>query len=365
MILVFSMISLSLTYALPQKTKILDGVKYIINGENPNPPKNVPTKMILTEEISVGESGTDDEVFSETIFMAVDEKEILYVIDMRLNNIKVFNASGDYTRTIAKQGQGPGELNMPTGIQITLNGELMVEEVLNRRLSFFTPEGKFLRSISTADKTSLGGLILGPEGNMVGREIVMEENKMWWVIKKYNQDLDELFTVDRVEFPNPLQGKMNPFELMIVFDIDPQGNIIYGISKEYEIKFLSPEGKHTKSITKKYKPIKITDKDKKEILNRIPETGTINLKERIEFPKNYPAFQSFTLDEKERIFVRTFQKGKEEGEYMVDIFDSEGCFISQIPLKINPVLWKNNKLYSIEESEQGLILIKRYKVHWE
>jgi hypothetical protein len=133
---------------------------------------------------------------------------------------------------------------------------------------------------------------------MVGRELVLEENKMWWAIKKFD-------------------------------------------------------------------PIKITDEDKEEILERMPETGQIDLKKRIEFPKYYPAFQNFTLDEKGRIFVRTFEKGKKEGEYIIDIFDSEGYFISQMPLKLNPVLWENNKLYATEESDEGYIIIKRCKVHWK
>ena len=359
------LILMSSFYASAQKIKTEDGVKTIINGKKPNPPKNVPTEMTLTEEISLGESGIEEEMFSENIFIAVDDKQNIYVTDMKLNNIKVFDHSGDYVRTIGKQGQGPGELNMPTGIQITPEGELMVEEVLNRRLSFFTPEGKFLRSTSTADKTSLTGLIIGPKGNMVGRELVLEENKMWWAIKKFDKDLTGLFTVDQVEFPNPLQGKINLFDLMIVFDIDQDGNIIYGISKEYEIKYLSPDGKHIKSITKKFDPTKITDEDKEEILERMPETGQINLKERIEFPKYYPAFQNFTIDEKGQIFVRTFEKGKKEGEYIIDIFDSEGYFISQMPLKLNPVLWENNKLYATEESDEGYIIIKRYEVSWE
>jgi len=364
-ILVLTLSLLNFVSAEPQKIKTEDGVKTIINGKKPNPPKNVPAEMTLTEEISIGEKGSEEEIFSENIFITVDDEENIFVTDMNLNNIKVFDRSGDYVRTIGKQGQGPGELNMPTGIQITPEGELMVEEVLNRRLSFFTPQGKFLRSTSTADKTSLTGLIIGPKGDMVGREMTMEENKLWWEVKKYDKNLNELFTVARVEFPNPLQGKINPFELMIVFDIDNDGNIIYANSKEYEIKFLSPEGKHIKSITKKYDTIKITEKDKKEMLDRIPETPGVNVKERIEFPKYYPAFQNFTLDEKGRIFVRTFQKGKQEGEYMVDIFDSEGYFIAQMPLKLNPVLWKNNKLYATEESDQGYIIIKRYKVHWK
>lgn len=363
-ILAVSFLFLGTGDAFPQKEKVIDGIKYITNPKKPNPPKGVPVHMSLTEELSIGGGEKDEEVFSESIFINVDSNGNIYVTDMKLNNIKVFDSSGVHIRTIGKEGQGPGELSMPTGIQITPDGEIMVEEVMNRRLSFFTPSGKFLKNISTADKTSLTGLIVGPEGQMVGREMVVENGKMVWAVKKYDKDLKELFTVDEVDFPNVLQGKVNPFDLMIIFDIDRDGNIIYGTTKEYEIKFIDPEGKHTKSITKKYDPIKITEKDKKEILDRIPETGTINLKERIEFPKYYPAFQNFTLDEERRIFVRTFEKGKKEGQYILDIYNPEGHLISQIPLKVNPVLWKDGKLYSTEESDQGYILIKRYDVDW-
>jgi hypothetical protein len=364
-ILVLSVLSVHSPFVLSQKAKVIDGVKYVINNKKPKPPKGALVKMTLKEEFSIGGGEKDEEVFSENIFITVDDQENIYVADMKLNNIKVFDSSGAYIRTFSKQGQGPGELNMPTGIKVTSNGDLMVEEVLNRRLSFFTPEGEFLRSTSTANKTSLTGLILGPEGTMVGRELVLEENKMVWTVKKYDPDLKEIFIVEKVDFPNPLQDKINPFELIIVFDVDKTGNIIYGTSKEYEIKFIDPDGTHTKSITKEYDPIKITEEDKKEILSRIPETGGLNLKERIEFPKYYPAFQNFTMDEKGRIFVRTFEKGNKEGEYICDVFDAEGRFISQTSLKVNPVLWENNKLYATEESDEGYILIKRYKVSWE
>jgi hypothetical protein len=368
--LFFTILALSILFSYPpsalsQKVKVIDNVKHIMNNKKPNPPKGALVKMTLTEEYSIGGAEKDEEVFSESIFITVDDKENIYVLDMKLNNVKVFDNSGTYIRTFGKQGQGPGELNMPIGIQVTPNGELMVEEVLNRRLSFFTPEGEFLRSTSTADKTSLTGLRFGPEGSMVGRELVLAENKMEWYVKKYDADLNEIFTVDKVDFPNILQGKINPFDLMIVFDLDKNGNIIYGTSKEYEIKFINPAGTHVKSISKEYDPIKITEEDKKEILSRIPETGGISVKDMIEFPKYYPAFQNFTIDEKGRIFVRTFEKGKKEGEYICDIFDPEGRFISQIPLKANPALWKNNKLYATEESDEGYILIKCFKVSWE
>ena len=66
-----------------------------------------------------------------------------------------------------------------------------------------------------------------------------------------------------------------------------------------------------------------------------------------------------------KVRTETKEETEREGEYIIDIFDSEGYFISQMPLKLNPVLWENNKLYATEESDEGYIIIKRYEVSWE
>ena len=47
------------------------------------------------------------------------------------------------------------------------------------------------------------------------------------------------------------------------------------------------------------------------------------------------------------------------------VFDSkQGKYIAKIPLKFKPQTWKKNKLYSIEEDEEGFQVVKRYKVTW-
>ena len=44
---------------------------------------------------------------------------------------------------------------------------------------------------------------------------------------------------------------------------------------------------------------------------------------------------------------------------------SEGKYIAKIPFKVRPQTWKKNKLYTIEEDEEGYQYIKRYKVTWK
>ncbi len=85
----------------------------------------------------------------------------------------------------------------------------------------------------------------------------------------------------------------------------------------------------------------------------------------IKFPKVYPPFIRFTCDEEGRIFVQTYEKTEDEEEDYYDVFDSEGKYIVRISLKYRPQVWKNNKLYMIEENEEGFQEVKRYKVYWD
>lgn len=347
-----------------QKIKTADGVQVITNPKKPKPPKGVPSKLRLEEDFTIGESENPDESFSEVNAFTVDNKGNIYVVDLKEAVVKVFDSSGKFKQKFAQKGQGPGELNMPAGIVITPENELMIEDMMNRRLAFFSLEGKFLRNISLADKTSLVNLTPDSKGNMVGRELVLEGSQMFWEVRKYDKKLKPMFSLDKIKFRNPLEGKMNLFEFLFFCQIGKDDSIFYGKPEKYEIRVYNPEGKLIKRIQKEYAPVKITDKDKQEILERIPDVG-FSFKDRLEFPKYFPAYQFFTIDEEGRLFVRTFEKGKAEGEYFFDVFDSEGRYMARVVHKADPRLWKGNKLYSVEESEEGFRLIKRYSVFWE
>lgn len=63
--------------------------------------------------------------------------------------IKVFSSSGEYLRTIGREGEGPGEF-MGLGEMGWLEDTLYVSDFQNRRVSFFEPNGSYLRSVSNA-----------------------------------------------------------------------------------------------------------------------------------------------------------------------------------------------------------------------
>ena len=154
-------------------------------------------------------------------------------------------------------------------------------------------------------------------------------------------------------------------DMLSIYQFDGSGNIYYGRNIDYEIKVYTSDGTHVKSIQKEYDPQKVTEEDIEEILNRIPDVGPINVKELFNFPEKFPPYQYFTLDEEGRVFVRTWNKGKNYGEFITDVFDSEGRYITRFPSKMDIRAWKKGKAYSYEENEEGFKVIRAYNVLWE
>jgi hypothetical protein len=342
-----------------QKTMTVDGVIIVSNGKRPTPLPGQPTSLTLTEELTVGLSENPDENFSEVSYLVVDGEGKIFGLDIKEQKIKVFDKNGEFLRAIGKQGQGPGEFGLVAGIQLTGDNLLMVEDNAHRRLVLFKPTGEFVKYISLADKLGLVSLLLDEQGNYLGREIVFSDNneKMFFVAKKFDQDLKLLFTFDKIEAPIPGPNtKTNYMEMMSFYQFGPAGNIYYGRNKNYDIKVYSPEGKHIRTIEKEYDRTKLTQED---IDERHAGTPDKSYMEQFEFPEYYPPFQSFRLDEQGR-----FTKGKAKGEYVVDVFDAEGRFIAQFITKSDLKLVKKNKAYGVEKTADGFVVVKRYAVSW-
>ncbi len=365
---VFSIVVL-LSYTAGQKIKTVDDVKIIQNKKRPNPPKGTPSKIKLELETVIGESEDPDKAFSQLSSFVVDDDGIVYALDFKEQKIKVFDDAGQFVRAFGEKGQGPGELQMPAGIFLSPDNRLAVNDAQARKIAYFTKQGKYIEHKSYATRLQLTTLMMDSQGNFMGRELKLEGQEMFFEIVKLDADMKSLFSLDKLEFPNPLSGKkINLMDAISIFQFDSVGTIYYGRNRDYEINMYTPEGKHVKSVRKEYQPQKITEEDKEEILSRldsVPNTGPINLREMFEFPKMFPPFQTFSVDESNRIIVRTWEKGKEKDEFVHDIFDPEGRFIAQFTSKINVSVWKNGKAYAIDENEEGFNIIKKYLVRWE
>ena len=89
------------------------------------------------------------------------------------------------------------------------------------------------------------------------------------------------------------------------------------------------------------------------------------------FTRYWPPFRYLFTDDEGRIFVLTYEEGVNPGEYMYDIFNSQGVFIGRTSLgnvgRAYPLTAraKKNRLYYLQEKESGYIELVVCKIRWQ
>jgi hypothetical protein len=258
-------------------------------------------------------------------------------------------------------------------MQLSPDNELMVEDGGAQRIVFYTLEGEFIRNLSMVQPGILGlsGLIVDKKGNYAGRKMSLKDQTLQFETMTFDKDLNPLFSIDSAEMQLPVPGsgnKMNILDFIQVYLFNSEGNLMYGVNKDYEIKEYDLKGTHLRSIQKEYKPVKVTPEDIEEFMERMAAFaggfGGANLTDLIEFPDEFPPYQGFLLDEQDRIFVRTWDKGEGEDEYWTDVFDKEGRFFTRFVHRSELRIMDGDTAYGVEENEDGFRLIHRYRVTW-
>jgi hypothetical protein len=322
-------------------------------------------KLILAREITIGKLEEGGSIFNGLGGAEVTSDGRIIALDSKDKKVKIFDAAGQKLKEFGQEGQGPGEWTLPIIIQLISDREIMVSDAGNRKLVYLDLEGKMLREVSYAKKLAMMKII-DAGGQYVGCEMGMEGNSIAYTIAKYDAEFNQLFKIETLLMPVPVGGtRINPFDVVNNFCLDSHKNIIYSRMTAYEIKYFTPDGQLVRVVRKEYKPQPLTEKDKEEMFEQMPETPGVNLKEMIAFPDHYPAFSTFLVDDRDRLYVRTYEKGKAEDSYLVDIFSPEGKLIYCCEIAGTPILVKNGQLYTIEKDDEGYQYICRYQATWK
>ncbi|MDD8020446.1 MAG: 6-bladed beta-propeller [Acidobacteriota bacterium] len=322
-------------------------------------------KLILTKEITIGKLQEGGSIFNGLGGAEVTSDGHIIALDSKDKKIKIFDAAGQKLKEFGQEGQGPGEWTSPIVLQLISDREIMVSDAGNRKLVYLDLEGKMLKEVSYAKKLAMMKII-DCGGQYVGCEMGMEGNSIAYTIAKYDPEFNQLFKIDTLLMPVPVGGtRINPFDIIYEFCLDNRGNIIYSRLSTYEIKYFTPAGQLFRIVRKEYKPQSLTEKDKEEMFKQMPETTGVNLREMFDFPDKYPAISDFFVDELDRLYVRTNEKGKAKDSYLIDIFSPEGKLIYRCEIAGTPFLVKNGKLYTIEKDEEGYQYICRYQATWK
>jgi len=337
----------------------VDGVTVV---KNPKEPMYGEDVFSLEEELTIGEAkGPEEYMFSQIIDVGVDDEESIYILDFLEAHIKVFNKSGEYLRTVGRRGQGPGEIQRAINIYITPGNEILINDRGARYFHFITLGGEYIRSIYQG---RLSRPQVDTQNNIVARQTIMNTAEVRFVLKKFDSELNDLFEIFSYEYEvNP--NIRNVYPPQCYWEVRSDDSIVWGYADKYEFHILDRSGKVIRKIIKDYEPVKITEEVKQRWVKNIFGDNGVPPDVKVNWNKSHNAFQFLNVDDLRRIFVHTYEKTIDGRAYYYDVFNSEGKYIAKIPLKTRPFVLKNNKLYTIEEDEDGYQYVKRYKVTWK
>lgn len=291
--------------------------------------------------------------------LLIDDDNNIYALDSRDSNIKVFNARGKFLRKIGRHGQGPGELDAPVTMDFSGRHEIVVHDAGNRRLTYYGLRGDYLRSQSAATM-NLGKFRIDTSGNIFCIVIIFGTNHRRYELQKYDVNLNYLSTIVSSTIKEP--PGMSFLTAGPSLALSKEGLIFYGCPEsEYVVKAYDRQGLLAKQILKTFTPV-IIPKAERSLFSKRRRQGS-----EAYIPEFYPPYYEIETNENGK-FIILARKYFKRMMFDFDIFDKTGRYLEAkrfIPRhKASVFKWKKDRLYVVEEDENGMSVINVYLVRW-
>jgi hypothetical protein len=354
---------------------IEDGVEVVMNHVEPYKMKGESSSLALEIEFSIDFSRDDigELGIASAKDFEVDSQGNIYFFyaDKEGDLVFKFDPQGRYLTSFGTKGQGPGEMQYIVWTGVNSQDNLIVTDNGNRKILLFSNEGSLVKEIRYPSKVGL--LYPLENGNFFG---------LW---DKHPAPSDKFMYVWAFSLYNPEFGEIRLLDTQKVYDFNTQGfrGIISRpfnsrkISKEniyvacedrgYEILKYDLEGNLIQKIRKEYEPVAVSDQviqEKKKLFEAFGE--------KIWFPKFWLPMGDFFLDDEGRIFVKTFERGKNSGEYIFNIFNPQGVYIGRKAMNILTLgdayvcaKSRKDRLYCFKEKPDGFHEFNVYRMKWE
>ncbi len=298
----------------------------------------------VVEEARIGtESGDGPASFSQIRAFEVDRAGRIYVLDSEAQEIRVFDSTGAWVRTIGRKGGGPGEFKQAIGMRWDPAGRLWVVDQANGRFSLFDTAGTLLTSYTRLTNGVFtwdwGGSFVPGHGLVDIAYSPGMERQALVLLDSAARATPDTFPVRRFDAPAFEISDKNrhisaniPFAPALDWLIGPAGDFWYGISDSYRIVHRRLEGDTLRIIEKAWTPVRVTQAERDTALQRYEwftrQGGTVDASR---IPDTKPAFERLTVDDRGDLWVRP--GGAPAGLY--DVFDPEGRYLGVVHAGVN------------------------------
>ncbi|MDH4270541.1 MAG: 6-bladed beta-propeller [Candidatus Aminicenantes bacterium] len=367
-----------------------EGVEVVLNHPQPYRVKGAPESLRLEQEMAIDTER--DELAKKGVVdiwgFDVNSFGDIFIYQPPMSTgkfISKFDATGRFLTSFAPKGQGPGEIQWPIFHKISADDGLPVLDMITRKLLVFDKDGAVLRTMDVPLEIRGGSLLLQlPTGNYLYRKVkvdpVQEYPSLIMIYSLINREFRDIKELDRVEIPHPFGvAKIRIPVPLTIWGVT--GDRIYMGNPEngYEIRVYDLDGNLLRKIRKEFVATPFPESKKLAILKALESPQLAPLKNKLVFPDSSPPFQHLFCDDEGRLYVMTYETGEKPGEYLFDIFTTEGIFFARTSCAAH--LWadlyapgsptdswvtaKNGRLYAVREKPNGYKELVVYRMKWK
>ncbi len=123
------------TWAGKEVTK--DGVVHVMNPATPSG----GATTVKPQELWRAGGDEEDVIFGVIRDAAVDDAGNVYLLDVQLNQVHVFDRNGKFVRDIGREGEGPGEFRRPSSLFLMPDGKVAIVQAMPGKFILLTPDG--------------------------------------------------------------------------------------------------------------------------------------------------------------------------------------------------------------------------------
>jgi hypothetical protein len=336
----------------------------ILSGASQINLKNKKQRVVsikIEKELTLGESpGGQTALFQSIRSFRVDNSGNIYVLDSRAPKLIKFDSRGNVLFSIGRKGQGPGEFMVPMMMEHGKQNSILVYDLGNRRLSYFSADsGALLEEKSTARLGRLFRVDDDSQGNFYGYQILYEPGKKVLIISKFSPSLEPVKDIFRLE-DKQLENEVKPYAPNLQFRVLSDDGLLVGGDGEYRFYWHDANGGLFRTALTDYRPVTFTATDKERYLKALAADGGPPPKNEIfVFPDKYPPIEHLITDDRDNIFVRTYDTDK-KGGYYYEAFSKDGKPLGRFPLGFTVSCIVGNNMYSLEKDDNGFDRICRY-----
>jgi hypothetical protein len=318
------------------------------------PPGECPTEYWELEEQWRLGPDSDPLIYGTTVLES-DAEGRIYLLNAILPQLQIYDAQGNFLRSILSKGEGPGEVTTPLDFCFTADGDLCVMQGFPAKLVIIDRDGNYVNAVRPREKdrepepfSILQALVQGGSKLLIGESLTnygtpgsVETVERVWL-------LDGSFMYEKKIFEKRRKYNLEQYDLLEKdlfirlwnrLAMDNRGRIFNTPQwVGYRIVRRDPSGQESTFITADYPSLERTKETKQKIREDLEKSSLAegHPPQAVHVEETWPDIISLYTQQDGTLWVLSSRGFHVRGEgeiYSYDVFDHEGAFVKKVSLR--------------------------------